>query len=484
MRTPLQVLCSSALVALGSFSFASCAKGNAEGERASNVLLLVVDTLRADRLGCYGYERRTSPHIDALAERGMLYENTYAQANWTVPSMISMMTGVNVTVEETTLPDFAVVAETLREQGLETAAFLANQTLFAERGFERGFDVFEKCGNVDGPALAVRFEAWYGARPTPSRPFFAWVQFIDPHDPYQASPEFDVFSGPRPGQTELIERWRAQLPRVEERSPLIEPIGFDEAVERMVSESNRYDGEVLAADAGIGRILAALAEGGDLEDTLVIVCSDHGELLYEQRLSPYFEEDRVRRKSGLPEGVKDLFGRGHRTCGFEEIWNTPLILAGPGIPVGRSKALCANLDIYPTILEALDRPALDWLVGTSLWGGTEPRRRQVFSHGHRTSAVREITGMKLIRYDRSYYLLEGEGPHPVQLFDTALDPSEADDLANSRAQDSQRLEAAILDWRLENARTADTSTTEGMKEALRALGYIDGDTPASPPPAK
>jgi choline-sulfatase len=394
--------------------------------------------------------------------------------------MISMMTGVSVTVDETVLPDFTVVAETLREQGLETAAFLANKTLFTERGFERGFDAFEECGNLDGPTVAGRFEAWYGARTEHSKPFFAWVQFIDPHDPYEPAPEFDVFTGPRPRQAQLVERWRSQVPRVAERSPDLEPIGFEEAVERMVSESNRYDGEVLAADAGIGRILAALEATGDLEDTLVIVCSDHGELLYEQRLLPFMEEDKVRRSGGLPEGVKDLFGSGHRTCGFEEIWNTPLILAGPGIPVGRSQALCANLDIYPTILEALDRPAPDWLVGRSLWGGAEPRRKKVFSHGHETSAVREASGLKLIRYGRFYYLLEGEGPHPVQLFDTARDPCEDDDLAASRPEDSHRLEAAILDWRLEHARAAETSTTEPMKEALRELGYLDGGSPEGP----
>jgi len=479
MRTPHRALFASTLLALASLSCGSCADGGAQRERATNVLLLVVDTLRADRLGCYGYERRTSPHIDALAERGMLYENCYSQACWTVPSMISMMTGVSVTVEETTLPEFAVVAETLRERGLETAAFLANDTLFAERGFERGFDVFERCSNVDGPTLAGRFEAWYGSRQPRSKPFFAWVQFIDPHHPYAPAPEFDVFSGPRARQAELVERWRARLPHVAERSPELEPISFEESVERMVSESNRYDGEVLAADAGIGRILAALEAGGDLADTLVIVCSDHGEMLYEQRTPPYLEEERVGREGGLPEGVKDLFGSGHRLWYFEELWNTPMILAGPGIPVGRSQALCANLDVYPTILEALDQGAPDWLEGTSLWGGAEPSRQEVFAHGHMTSAVREASGLKLIRYGRGWYMLEGEGPHPVQLFDTVRDPFEDRDLADSRALDAHRLEAAILDWRLEHARAANTETTKAMQEDLRALGYLDG--PPDPP---
>jgi len=160
----------------------SCTEEPQQPARPRNVVLVVADTLRADRLGCYGYERDTSPAIDALALEGVLFENCHSQASWTLPSMISLMTGVPVTRKETVLPDLPVLAEALRAQGMTTAAFLANPTVGVDRGFERGFDQFNLL-NLRAPEMVARFGSWHrgwcSRRNEEDPGFFAWLHFIE-----------------------------------------------------------------------------------------------------------------------------------------------------------------------------------------------------------------------------------------------------------------------------------------------------------------
>jgi len=443
--------------------------------RPKNVLLLVGDTLRSDRLGCYGYPRDTSPNIDALAARGTVYERAYSQASWTVPSMISMFSGASVTTGETTLPKLLLIPELLQAAGLETVAFPANDTLFKDRGFERGFDLFEPCGGMRGPKLAARFAEWFGAREDTERPFFAWVQFIDPHDPYNPRPEHDVFDGPGPDDALLLERWRDATARVGELSPEVESISLEEAARAMRKVSNKYDGEVLAVDEGVGAILETLRATGALDETLVIFCADHGEMLYEQPTTPNLVKEVIDKHGGLPRGVQDLFALGHRTWFYQENWNTPLIVAGPGIEAGRSDALVPNLDIYPTILDALGLAPPEHIEGQSLWCDAEPEHERVHAHSYQSSAVIESGGKKLVRYGKPWSLGGPDDPFATELFDLSEDPVEETDLSDAQPAERDRLEEAILRWHEERERDANTETTEAMKEALRKLGYIGED---------
>ncbi len=452
-----------------------------ETPRPTNVLLLVVDTLRADRLGCYGYPRPTSPNIDRLAARGTLYEHNYSQASWTVPSMISMLTGVSVTTEEQSIPaSIKVLAEALHDRGMETAAFPANDVLGHERGFERGFDTWDftaETVNADAQTLAQRFAGWHGARQKVDgkrRPWFVWMQFLDPHMPYQPKPAFDVFNGPRPDQKRMEARWRAALADAEQRSPNLAGKNLRESMDMMTHYSNLYDGEVRQADDAIGKIMETLEASGELETTLVIVVSDHGEMLFEHRLEPYFVKSRIDKMGGLPEGVADLFGNGHRSWFYEHLWNTPMIMAGPGMPIGkRVSSLSANLDIYPTVLEALDMKRAGWLEGESLFGGAQTRRERVLAHAYFTSAVREQAGLKLIQHPRNMFLLEGPGEEPVDFFDLAQDPYEEKNSANARPEDVERLRKQIADWIARAKREAMQDMTPAQRESLRQNGYID-----------
>ena len=465
------------LPALALLATAACTS-EPEVPHPKNVLLLVVDTLRADRLGCYGYGRETSPNIDSLAASGTLYENCYSQACWTVPSMISMMSGVFVTQRETALPDgLIVLAEALHSRGLETAAFPANPTLCLDRGFERGYDHFIPIEKGAAPALSKKFAEWYqGKRADEERrdkPFFAWAQFIDPHQPYTPKAKHDIFRGALPEQGELSKRWRAEQHRVEGLSPDLESLSFADAAAKMNRESNLYDGEVHQADAGIGQILDLLRDSGELEDTLVIIASDHGEMLFEHPREPRLVQSCIEKEGGLPDGVKDLFGNGHRPWYYDNLWNTPLILSGPGIEAGvRRNGLAANLDLFPTILEALDLAPIPGLDGQSLFTGREAERERIFAYGHLTPAVREASGKKLFVHPRLLYMLEGEGPRPTKLYDLPTDPSELSELSATSPEEVQRLQGLVDAWKAENKRDARTTTSAAQRKVLKDLGYI------------
>jgi arylsulfatase A-like enzyme len=452
---------------------------------ARNAVLVVADTLRADRLGCYGYGRDTSPAIDRLAAEGVLFEHCYAQACWTVPSMISLMAGVPVTKEEKGLPGLPVLAETLQSHGLTTVGFVANAAVGLDRGFERGFDRFVPCFEDRAAEVVAAFEAWYrpwlaeAGAPADGRRFFAWIHWVDPHFPYEPEPEHALFDGPREGFEDLKAAWEEAEPRVQELAPGRPGLPTAQAVQQMNAASNRYDGEVRAVDAALAALVALLEETGQREETLIVFCADHGELLYEQENFPYLVRDvQESNGGGLPGGVMDLFGAGHRPWYFEQVWHTPLVFSGPGMPRGeRRGGLAANLDIYPTVLAALGLPRPPHLAGESLLGGREPARQQVFAYGHHTTAVLDRRGEKLVVHWPRSYLLPNDAEPPLELFDLGSDPGEQENLAEREPATAERLRASIAAWRSAHDRAViDTQSAEDLRR-LHELGYA-GDDPA------
>ena len=452
--------------------------GGAEpSERPRNVLLIVVDTLRADRLSCYGYERATSPTIDALAARGVRYTRCHSQGCWTVPSMISMMSGLYVTELETGLPSGPVaLGETLQDAGYHTAAFLGNRVLTKDRGFRRGFDHFQ-AGEPNGRALslAANCEEWYEqAREdiASSRGLFLWFHPMNPHTPYFPEEEERIFRDAGPGSLEVLARWRRELPRVEYLAGEHPRLDYGEAVAQLHTQSNSYDGEVLGVDRGIARLLDFLEAEGELERTLVIFASDHGEMLWEH---PHYPQELSLKANerGLPRGVMDIFVQGHRAWFYRELWNTPLIMAGPGVPQGELRhGLAANLDIYPTILEALDVAPRGALDGQSLYPAREPTREAVFGYGYGTTAMLDASGLKLVEHEPERFHADESGEWPVTLYDANSNPGETRDLAEQRPAVTRRLRDELQAWRARHAREGlQTGTSEDAQEILDALGY-------------
>lgn len=479
------------LLAAAAVGWVSCSGdpggSSSNASRPRNVLLLVGDTLRSNRLSCYGYPRPTSPNIDRLASRGTLYRRNYSQACWTLPSMVSMMTGKSIVDEIKALPpDAPVLGEFLREAGFETAGFIANGVLGQASGFGRGYDVFVDANGADALTLAGHFTRWHESRGNRAAsggeraPFFAWVQFIDPHHPYEPGAAHDVFHEPRPDEDRIADRLREAYGEAAAKSAGRTIPALEESIREATRDSNRYDGEVLAVDDGVGRILAELERSGELADTLVILCADHGEMLYEHRQQPLIVDTIVEKEGGLPNGVLDLFGRGHRPWYYDDLWNTPLILAGPGMPSGVVQdGLTANLDIGATILDALGLPAREGTEGRSLWGGRNPGRERVFAYGHQTNAVIEDSRSKLVLYPRRFFHLPEDAPVPAMLHDLAADPFEDVDLAGTQPETRDRLLREIDDWRARAPRLRPSDVSDEQWERLKGLGYVGGNE--SPP---
>jgi arylsulfatase A-like enzyme len=323
-----------------------------------NILVIVVDTLRADHLSAYGYKRQTSPNLDRLAEQGVLFESAFATSSWTLPSHASLVTGryphEHAAEEEPLDNRYPTIAEALRERGYRTAAFSANHMWFSRsRGFGRGFLRFEDYFNtpqdmvlrtfwgrkltrsilfplglnnllVLKPASAVTDSTLRWIRQNPEKPYFAFLNYLDVHDPYLPPQPFrGRFSNGKDVGGILNEFQRPTPP--------------DLTPEQLQSEIDAYDGAIAYVDYQIGRLLEGLKEQGLLDNTIVVVTSDHGEAFGENGLLL------------------------HRNALYRSVVHVPLIIRWPGhVPGGTRLAVpVTNASLPATFMEFLGEPRQD-----------------------------------------------------------------------------------------------------------------------------
>ncbi|MFH1739602.1 MAG: sulfatase [bacterium] len=329
---------------------------------APNVILFTLDTLRADHLHCYGYDVETSPEIDTLAEGGTLMTEAYSQCTATVPSHMSIMTGLHLKgfgvyeqAQEKLPSRFDTLAERLNGAGYATAGFIA-------AGFMRndwinlgqGFDTFlEFPPALDGPVWRVDGE--YVVNPAINwlakhygQPFFMWVHLFDCHAHYDAPDPFKKqFVDPDTNYTPDVDR--SMIPKW--GGDMVTPLN-------KAYYTARYDGSVAYTDHQVGRIVSVLKKLGVFNKTLIVIAADHGESLGEHDM--YFNHLNL----------------------YEQNVHVPLIFHLPAkIAKGkRVSDLCENVDIYPTVLDLAGVEAPDGLDGQSLvpvWGGRGTKREGV-----------------------------------------------------------------------------------------------------------
>lgn len=325
-----------------------------------NIVLIAIDTLRADHLGSYGYERPTSPNIDRLAEQGMLFEHCYSPASWTLPVFTSMFTGYYAAVHGVTHRDrllaasIPTITERMKEQGYYTAAVVSNPFLSAKYGFGRGFDLYDDfsvffeaelallaidpdpaTGRVNemvtGEAVTDQAKILMQRAADSGRPYFVFIHYFDPHDSYIPPPPFDRkfdpnYDGPIDGRGIPVMR----------NNP---PEGRD--LEHLIA---RYDGEIAYQDMLLGKLMDTLDELGDPANTITILTSDHGEAWGEHGMllhgnSPY----------------------------REEVW-VPMIWRWPGVwPEGHRVAQPVSMmDIAATLRDLLGLEGLEGMQAASL----------------------------------------------------------------------------------------------------------------------
>ncbi|MFH0947224.1 MAG: sulfatase-like hydrolase/transferase [Planctomycetota bacterium] len=325
-----------------SFELAAASGPSVHMPRSRNLLVLMIDTLRADHLGCYGYKRDTSPKIDAFAKEGALFENAATPKPKTSPAIASFFTGTwpethKVHQTRTELVEENItLAETLKQAGFLTFGLTANANITSTLGYGQGFDALHwvtrmelKDGTkVDNNAEQLALGAVQWMAQHREERFFVYVHFIDPHTPYRPpGPYATMFQGDeldgRLG-TEKLEILEKDYIDGIQKAVYLEEAGFN--LDRYVS---RYDGEIRFNDNAIGKILEALEKLGLGENTAVVVTADHGESAVEHHA--YFN---------------------HGLFAYEEQVHIPLVIRGPGIPAGLRRAEQVSLvGLMPTLLD-------------------------------------------------------------------------------------------------------------------------------------
>lgn len=451
--------------------------GLPEGPR--NVILLVVDTLRADRLGCYGYARDTTPNLNQMAKAGTLYRDHRPQGVITIPSMISMMSGLYVAGPEEVLPEYQpTLAELIQRAEFKTVGLAGNKNLTDDRGFDRGFDSFERVEGGRGHVIVRKFKTWYNQNKDSAEKaggFFAWLHFMDPHSPYSPDPDLKKkFDTPRPDQAELVKRWREYYPEVAKLGS--NPPSLQKFMHQMIEVNNLYDAEVASTDRAIGALRKFLRDRGLDKNTLLIVASDHGEQLYEARR--YAEDVRRMTNLGRSQSPTCYFDYGHGTSFREESWRTPLIIDGPGFEENAEiTTLTANLDLMPTVLDYFGVRTPPNIQGFSLYSETPPARDHVFGYTSDVYVVKDADGRKYIdRTDRlgiyrGAERLPKEDGEPYEIY--RLEDGEDKNLAPETPDGVTAFRRLLTKFQGENDREKNTTLTPEDIQALKELGYLD-----------
>jgi arylsulfatase A-like enzyme/Tfp pilus assembly protein PilF len=406
---------------------------NHRGHRGSDpidIILVTIDTLRADHLGCYGDAQAATPVLDRLAAGGTRFAWAIAPIPLTLPSHVSLFTATTPLVHDvrdnvgfSLSPSLPTLAERFASAGYDTAAFVSGFSLNRSVGLARGFGVYDdrftRGGDAARPAAVERrgdetvaaAVAWLERAREDARPLFVWVHLFDPHAPYDP---------PEPYRTRFSQ--------------------------------HLYDGEVAFTDAQLGVLLEALRQARPNRPALVAVTADHG------------------------EGLGDHDEPTHGLFVYDSTVHVPLVISGPGVGAGRVETTAVRLiDLAPTLLDIAGVAPLDRAEGVSL--------RPMFSSNHRPidgrpAYVESLFGRLCCGWAPLHAWRDGrwmliDAPH-LELYDIPSDPGQLRNVAAAHPDEVARLRLA-LDAALERERAANPGpATADTRDRLRSLGYAAG----------
>jgi arylsulfatase A-like enzyme len=461
---------------LCAITLAGCTSEPADPEATPstpNILLVTVDTLRADHLGCYGYFRDTSPNIDRLAAESVVFERAYCPMATTLPSHASLLTGLNP-LEHGVLanqehggdrfrprPGVRSVAEFLRDAGYATGAFVSAAPIKRTSGISAGFDTFVEPEGASCRAEVTTRAALDWIASHAGRRMFAWVHVYDPHWPrtppapylerYRNGPDLDAFLAAR------------RIPDAASTAPC--KLATDTR-----SATNAYDGAIRYVDDQIELLLAAFRDRGLMDRTIVVLTADHGE--------------------GLNQHDWPAHGRI-----YDEQLRVPLLIRFPGHAPDRParfEPTTALIDVFPTILAGLDLPAtrgfLEQASGLDVLS-SEFRERPVLAQRTGRDCGDDAGPMYAWATRRFKYLHQPRLGD--RLYDLAEDPHELNDLLGLRPEFGATLLADLLAAvRKEAARGDALDDSAGNDEEpldpriraeLDSLGYLGGGRPIEEP---
>jgi arylsulfatase A-like enzyme len=454
----------------------------------SNILLITVDTLRADHLSSYGYVRPTSPVIDRLAAEGVRFDQAQVQWPKTTPSFASIFTASyakdNQIVRTAGQPvscKFSMLAEMLKRQGYATAAVVANAAVGSDFYFDQGFDEFIETWKLH--------ESQKGADPNRAeavtnlaigqldrlkasgKPYFLWVHYLDPHAPYEPpAPYRDRF------QNDEHFDGSVRIPLSDKPKQQMFGIGSERVLDgrdELAFYVARYDAEIAYTDEQIGRLLNEMKARGLLQKTLTAFTADHGESLGDHGY--YFD---------------------HGRFSFQTCLHVPLILHYPGVLGARvDKEPVELIHLAPTLLEAagvkLDHGG--WMQGRTLTARLRGEAKEAPGLAFAEAGWETNNKWQKVARDGKYKLIfaqtrpeqrwiGGEGVR-FTLYDLAADPGETKNVADQFPQEAERLKRALWTWDRTpkvNVETDPQGGTCGEQRAvsketedlLRSLGYL------------
>lgn len=434
----------------GALALFGC-QGVSEGRQYS-VVLITIDTLRADHLPTYGYFRDTAPHIDQFADEAWVFERTVTPMATTLPAHVSIMTGTrphrheivqNGLVFESD-PGLRPVAEWLQQGGYQTVAVVSASPVAAGTGISSGFSQFDDAKLGPRVAAATTNYALGYLRELDDRPLFMWVHYWDPHDPYEPPPPYDAKFGKSDGIREFVEKTGTKP------THKIGNLTFD-----VLDINNRYDGEIAYMDTHLERFFEGLKAAGRFEETAIVVTADHGEGLWQH-------------------GWHD-----HGQIHNEQIL-VPLIVKPPKsfeAQPARIQRMASTIDIFPTLGRLLDLPFPDSayaqfegvnlldpeIIRPYVISERVHRHREGWEPGHK----RSLTGADYKLFDLT--------ERSDELYDLREDPYELKNVRDKAPDVELRLKRYLhgrLAASVAGERRIRREVGPDLMEKLRSLGYV------------
>jgi arylsulfatase len=431
-----------------------------------NLVIVTLDTTRADHLGLYGYSRATSPALDAFGKRSIVFERAIMPMATTLPTHVSFFTATHPlehgVLYNTTYgaapfrptPELRTLAQVAQAAGWHTAAFVSAAPLKRGTGIEHGFEHFDEPRGLERRAGDTTDAALAWLEGAPEGRFLLWVHYFDAHFPYAPPAPYATMFSTDERLEEMIAARR--IPRTTLRP-------FIDAAEDTRTSINTYDGELRYQDAQLGRLLAALEARPDWDWTTVVIVGDHGE--------------------GLGQ---------HREAGHGGTWDeqlhVPFVLRVPDEAPRRVRSLVTAVDVIPTVLGRLDAPALAPVLAQSSGHdalAADARPRPIVSQDTGRPGPKKWGRRRVLTSERwKLFRVKPAGwPPRFRLFDLSADPYELVDVSAREVEVTKQLNASleltVAAQRRKGALLAGTKPQDApavdpkLVEQLKALGYVD-----------
>jgi len=406
-----------------------------------NIVFICIDALRADHLGCYGYSRNTSPFLDQLSKKNFLFTKAITQSSWTKSSVATFMTSkfqtlADVVEEEDKLQlNMLTLAEVLKNNKYTTIGYVSNPWLKKRFGFSQGFDYYNEDA-VKTQRVEAKDVCKYISR-VKNNVFFLYVHFMDVHNPYDPPSRFkETFTENMKGHFVYDD---GLMPDISN-----EDLEYTKAL---------YDGEIRFVDEKIEQIFRYLEDQKLLDNTVVVINSDHGDEFLEHG------------------------GLGHSTTLYNELLFVPLIIVpNAALAVTHSvvDAFVRNVDIFPTILDLASIPIKDIFDGRSLLPVINGDRRNYSSNIVLSKLKSKSTEDELISiFEKNYKYIYNHTQRKAQLFNIEKDFLEKEDLYEANFDEALKMHNKIIDYlKTPNAKKVKAKIDKETLEQLKSLGYI------------